>query len=102
MAGPTIHRAGGSGGERNSAGLSGVVFPDSAAEGGGIMTRGRNVGRTRAARAFVFGAIAVAVLAASELESARDRQDRAALEKLAAKLETTANDAAGHYRAALA
>ena len=52
-------------------------------------------------------AIGLAALAASpELESARDRQDRAALEKLAAQAgaaeQAAASDAAAHYRAALA
>ncbi len=45
-------------------------------------------------------------LAAGDLESARDRQDRAALEKLAAEYAAAAEkapqDAAAHYRAALA
>ena len=47
-----------------------------------------------------------AAWAASDLESARDRQDRAALEKLAAEAraaeQKSADDAAAHYRAALA
>ena len=47
-----------------------------------------------------------AVAASTELESARDRQDRAALEKLAAEAgaaeQAAASDAAAHYRAALA
>jgi tetratricopeptide (TPR) repeat protein len=50
-------------------------------------------------------AVAVAC-AASDLESARDRQDRAALEKLVAEAgaaeQKSADDAAAHYRAALA
>ena len=51
-------------------------------------------------------AAVVAAWAASDLESARDRQDRAALEKLAADAgaaeQKSADDAAAHYRAALA
>ena len=45
-----------------------------------------------------------AIAAATELESARDRQDRAALEKLVAGAaeKAAANDAATQYRAALA
>ena len=50
--------------------------------------------------------LAITAGAAPELESARDRQDRAALEKLAgaaaAAVEKAPNDAAAHYRAALA
>jgi tetratricopeptide (TPR) repeat protein len=53
----------------------------------------------------VIAAVAAA-WAASDLESARDRQDRAALEKLAADAgaaeQKSADDAAAHYRAALA
>jgi tetratricopeptide (TPR) repeat protein len=53
----------------------------------------------------IFAALALAA-ASPELESARDRQDRAALEKLAAEAgaaeQKAANDAAAHYRAALA
>jgi len=45
--------------------------------------------------------IAVGACAASDLESARDRQDRPALEKLAAQPQS-GDDAASHYRAALA
>src|SRR5207249_1051831 len=49
---------------------------------------------------------AAAAWAASDLESARDRQDRAALEKLtagaAAAEQQAPQDAAAHYRAALA
>jgi len=51
-------------------------------------------------------AAVAAAWAASDLESARDRQDRAALEKLAADAgaaeQKSADDAAAHYRAALA
>ena len=57
-------------------------------------------------RVWIVGAMAVAAWAATELESARDRQDRAALEKLAAQAAaaelTAPDDAAAHYRAALA
>jgi tetratricopeptide (TPR) repeat protein len=49
-------------------------------------------------------AMSLAVAAAGELETARDRQDRAALEKLAAQAgaSATASDAAANYRAAVA
>ena len=43
--------------------------------------------------------LAAAAWAAGELESARDRQDRAALEKLAAQPQA-GDDAAAHYRTA--
>ena len=56
-------------------------------------------------RGLIVVAVAVA-WAASDLESARDRQDRAALEKLAVEAgaaeQKSADDAAAHYRAALA
>jgi len=55
----------------------------------------------------IFGVLAALALAApAELESARNRQDRPALEKLAAEAavaeQAAANDAGAHYRAALA
>src|SRR6266566_10165865 len=57
-------------------------------------------------RGLVAIAAVAAAWAASDLESARDRQDRAALEKLAAEAgaaeQKSADDAAAHYRAALA
>ena len=57
-------------------------------------------------RGLVAVAAVAAAWAASDLESARDRQDRAALEKLAADAgaaeQKSADDAAAHYRAALA
>lgn len=53
----------------------------------------------------IFGVLA-ALTWGAELESARDRQDRPALEKLAAEAaaaeQAAANDAGAHYRAALA
>lgn len=56
---------------------------------------------------FSVGACALVLLAAAgDLEKARDRQDRAALEKMAAELKAalpkTPNDAAAYYRAAVA
>src|SRR5437667_8045363 len=57
-------------------------------------------------RGWIVVAAVAAAWAASDLESARDRQDRAALEKLAADAgaaeQKSADDAAAHYRAALA
>src|SRR5260370_30584337 len=57
-------------------------------------------------RGLVAIAAVAAAWAASDLESARDRQDRAALEKLTADAgaaeQKSADDAAAHYRAALA
>ena len=55
---------------------------------------------------FIGVIIACSVMAAAELESARDRQDRAALEKSVAELQAVAqkkpSDADAHYRVALA
>ena len=48
----------------------------------------------------IIGLAAAWALSAGDLESARDRQDRAALEKLASQI--VANDAAANYRAAVA
>jgi len=48
----------------------------------------------------MIGLAAAWALSAGDLESARDRQDRAALEKLASQI--VANDAAANYRAAVA
>ena len=57
-------------------------------------------------RGWIAVAAVAAAWAASDLESARDRQDRAALEKLAAEAgaaeQKSADDAAAHYRVALA
>jgi tetratricopeptide (TPR) repeat protein len=55
----------------------------------------------------IFGVLAaIAWCASSDLESARDRQDRPALEKLAAEAaaaeQAAANDVGAHYRAAVA
>src|SRR5439155_17547325 len=96
MAGPAVHRARRAGRERNFAVPAGVVFSVGAEASGGVMRR-----------ILIAATLAVAALgAATDLESARDRQDRPALEKLAAESaaaeQKSTNDAAAHYRAALA
>ncbi len=69
------------------------------------MTR-RSVSGPAAARLSVLALLAVAVTASGPLEDARDRQDRAALERIAAELSAAAaknpGDAGAQYRSAQA